>query len=618
MLKNKLHAARHGIARKLILYVILFSSLITLLITAAQLYYDYSVEMDQINDSLYQIESVHLEAISATVWAVDFQNARTQLEGILKIPDMEYLEITENNKIWMSAGKLKSENVIQKTYPLIYYSRGEPRTIGQLKAVATLDIVYERLINKAITILLSNGFKTFLVAGFMLLLFHRLVTQHILKIANYLENHDIDDENLEKLKLNYDQNQTTEKDELTTLVDHLNNMQAKINSSYTKLKTSEEKYRRLVELAQEGIWTIDEHGSTIFVNPAMAGMLGYSTEEMMGKHLFDFMDEQGKAIAAKNMERRKNGIRENHDFEFLRKDGQRIYTSMATAPVFDAAGKYAGAVAGVMDITERIKAEKELRDHQNLLEAVVQERTKSLEISNKELEAFSYSVAHDLRTPLRSITSFSQILYNDEFDRLSDESKDNLNRIIRAGKDMSQLIDELLELSRISRVDIRYTNVDITELSKNIINQLSSQSPERKSKIVISENLTVTADKTLIQIMLQNLIQNAWKFTQNNEESVIEIGQTNTGNQPCFYVRDNGIGFDMQYKHKLFEPFQRLHGSDYSGNGIGLATVKRILNRHGGTVWAEATNSGGATFYFTVPENPLSQSGLHVVKAYSR
>ena len=617
MANKYLMITKNSIAKKLIVYVILFSSLITLIITCAQLYFDYSVELDNIHDSLHQIESVHLEAISATVWAVDVQNARTQLEGILKVPGMEYLEIIENEKIWMTAGKLKSKNIIEKTYPLVHFSRGTPRSIGLLKAVASLDHIYDLLIKKAITILSSNGVKTFLVAGFMLLLFHHLVTRHILKIADFVEHHDIDNENLKRLELNYPRMKPESKDELVTLTDHLNNMQEKINSNYSKLKSSEEKYRRLVELAQEGIWTIDEKGSTIFVNPAMANMLGYSTDEMMGKHLFDFMDEQGKILATRNMNRRKSGIRETHDFEFLRKDGQRIYTNMATAPIYDTKGTYVGAIAGVMDITDRVRAEKDLRNHQQLLEAIVQERTKSLEVSNKELEAFSYSVAHDLRTPLRSITSFSQILYDEEFEKLSEDGRENLNRIIRSGKDMSQLIDELLELSRISRIDIQYTTVNISELAENIINQLLSHSPDRKTKITITENLQVTADKTLMKIMLQNLIQNAWKFTHKKDLSVIEIGQTDFNNHSCIYVKDNGIGFDMQYQHKLFEAFQRLHSIDYSGNGIGLATVKRILNRHGGEIWTEAKESVGATFYFTIPENPATQSGVDVLKALS-
>jgi len=617
MLRIKGHYLKNSIARKLILYVILFSSLLTLIITCIQLYYDYTIELNNIHESLEQIESVHLEAISANVWAVDVHNTRTQLEGILKVPDLEYLEISENGKIWMSAGKKSAKNIIEVIYPLIYYSRGEARKIGEIKAVATLDNLYYRLITKAATILLSNAVKTFLVAGFMLILFYHLVTRHILKIADFVEHHDIDNENFERLEIDYPGKHRSGQDELLLLTNHLNAMQEKINSSYSKLKTSEEKYRRLVELAQEGIWTIDENGSTVFVNPSMATMLGYSVEEMMGKHMFEFMDEQGKEIATNNMERRKSGIRENHDFELLRKDGQRIYTSMATSPIFDSNNKYIGAIAGVMDITDRVIAEKELKNYHQLLEAIVQERTKSLEISNKELEAFSYSVAHDLRTPLRSITSFSQILHDEEYDKLSDDGKDTLTRIIRAGKDMSQLIDELLELSRISRVDIQYTNVNLTELAENIVNQLLSYSPNRKSKITITENLEVTADKTLVQILLQNLIQNAWKFTKKKDVSIIEIGQTEYKNQTCFYVKDNGIGFDMRYKHKLFEAFQRLHGTDYSGNGIGLATVKRILNRHGGQIWAESEEGIGATFYFTIPNNTQSQSGTHSLTAIS-
>ena len=270
-----------------------------------------------------------------------------------------------------------------------------------------------------------------------------------------------------------------------------------------------------------------------------------------------------------------------------------------------------------MDITDRVHSEKELKNQQQLLEALVHERTKSLEFSNKELEAFSYSVAHDLRTPLRSITSFSQILHDEEFEKLSEEGKDTLNRIIRAGKDMSQLIDELLELSRISRTDIQYSTVNVSELAETIVNQLLSYSPGRKTKITITENMETMADKTLVQILLQNLIQNAWKFTRKKDITNIEIGQTSYRNKNCFYVKDNGIGFDMKYQHKLFEAFQRLHGSDYSGNGIGLATVKRILNRHGGEIWAEAEENVGATFYFSIPDNPQSQSGTHDIRAMS-
>lgn len=599
---NQDHKIKRRIARKLILYVVLFSSLITLVITAAQLYYDYSREMNNIHESLDNIEKVHLKTLSGIVWAVDRKSAKIQLEGILKAPDLEYIEIRENDSIWLNAGTQQSKNVIEKTFPIIYSTRGELRNIGQLRAIVTLDNLYTRLLNKALTIFLSNAVKTFLVAGFMLILFYRLVTRHILKIASFVESHDINSENQEKLVLDIPNKNTREENEILTLSNHLNKMQDKVNASYSKVKASEEKYRRLVELAQEGIWSIDDKGLTTFVNPSMANMLGYSVEEMLGKHLFDFMDEQGKEIATKNMDRRRSGIYETHEFEFLRKDGQRIYATLATAPIFDSDGNYAGATAGVMDITARIKAEKRLLLDQQLLEDTVRERTRALEVSNKELEAFSYSVAHDLRTPLRSITSFSQILKEEEFDNISVEGKVNLERIIRAGKSMSRLIDELLELSRISRTEIIYNNINLSQSVKAILNNLMAESPDRTCKIIIADNINTRADKTLIEILLLNLIHNAWKFTKDKEISTIEFGETGIDGGPAFFIKDNGVGFDMRYKNKLFDAFQRLHGTDYSGNGIGLATVKRILNRHGGKIWAEAKENAGATFYFTIPD----------------
>ena len=603
MMDNKQdHKIKRHIARKLILYVVLFSSLITLVITAAQLYYDYSREMNNIHESLENIEKVHLKTLSGIVWAVDRKSAKIQLEGILKVPDLEYIEIRENDSIWLNAGTQQSKNVIEKTFPIIYSTRGELRNIGQLRAIVTLDNLYTRLLNKALTIFLSNAVKTFLVAGFMLILFYRLVTRHILKIASFVESHDINSEKQERLTLDIPNKNTGEENEILTLANHLNKMQDKVNASYSKVKTSEEKYRRLVELAQEGIWSIDEKGLTTFVNPSMANMLGYSVEEMFGKHLFDFMDEQGKEIAKKNMDRRRSGIYETHEFEFLRKDGQRIYATLATAPIFDSDGNYTGATAGVMDITARIKAEKRLLLDQQLLEDTVRERTRALEVSNKELEAFSYSVAHDLRTPLRSITSFSQILKEEEFDNISVEGKVNLERIIRAGKSMSRLIDELLELSRISRTEIIYNKINLSQLVKAILNNLMAESPDRNCKIIIADNINTRADKTLVEILLLNLIHNAWKFTKDKEVSLIEFGETDIDGEPAFFIKDNGVGFDMKYKNKLFDAFQRLHGTDYSGNGIGLATVKRILNRHSGKIWAEAKENAGATFYFTIPD----------------
>jgi PAS domain S-box-containing protein len=592
---------RSAIAKRLIFYVILVSSFITLVITAIQLYKDYSRELKIIESGLKQVEDVHVESLTFSLWAVDIKNLKTQMKGILRLPNMEYLEITEGNKVWAAVGNHDSGNYIEQVYPLVYVSKGKPRKLGQLRVVASLEGVYDRLIDKAIAILVGNAVKTFLVAGFILWLFYYLVTRHLVTIASFIENHDIDNKQPEKLKLDRPESDSQNKDELDAVVDRLNTMQSNIRTSYEKLRTSEEKYRQLVELSQEGIWTIDKDAVTTFVNPALAHMMGYTVDEMLGKSLFDFMDEEGKAITVRNLEQRQQGIGASHEFELVRKDGSRLYTIIVASPFTDANGNYMGSIAGVLDITQRRQAEEELRLQQEKLEELVRERTKALEISNRELEAFSYSVAHDLRAPLRSIISFGQVLEDVAHEKLDEEGRDALQRMIRAGKNMSELIDDLLELSRISRTSMEKTRVNLGDVAREAIDVLAAAEPGRYSEILIDNDLYAVVDPTLIQVLMQNLIQNAWKFSNRNDVTVIEVGKRALENETCFYVRDNGVGFNMEYAGKVFDAFQRLHRPDeFSGTGIGLATVHRIVQRHGGKVWAESEIGKGATFYFTL------------------
>jgi PAS domain S-box-containing protein len=587
--------------------VILVSSFITLVITAIQLYRDYLQDLKIIQDSLEQVETVHLESLTSSLWAVDIENLKTQMKGILRLPDMEYLEITEGNKVWATVGNHDSANYIEKVYPLIYVSKNKPRKLGQLRVIASLEGVYDRLIDQAIAILIGNGVKTFLVAGFILWLFYYLVTRHLVTIADFIEHHDIDNKEPENLKLDRRESNPQNKDELDAVVDRVNTMQNNIRASYQKLRNSEEKYRQLVELSQEGIWTIDKNAVTTFVNSALANMMGYSVDEMLGKSLFDFMDEKGKAITMRNLEQRQQGIGARHEFEFFRKDGSRLYAIIVAAPFTDDHGNYLGSIAGVLDITQRKKAEEELRLQQEKLEELVQERTKALEISNRELEAFSYSVAHDLRAPLRSVISFGQVLEEEAYNKLNDMERDALQRMIRAGKNMSELIDDLLELSRISRATIQKIRVNLGDVAREIVDVVAAHEPSRYSEIHIDNDLYAVADPTLVQVLMQNLIQNAWKFSNRNDVTVIEVGKQVQENETRFYVRDNGVGFNMQYAGKVFDAFQRLHRPDeFSGTGIGLATVYRIVQRHGGRVWAESEIDKGATFYFTLEKEAKS------------
>jgi len=258
-------------------------------------------------------------------------------------------------------------------------------------------------------------------------------------------------------------------------------------------------------------------------------------------------------------------------------------------------------LAVVTDISRRKAAENELRQHHHSLQELVAQRTHALESSNRELESYSYSIAHDLRAPLRSVTSFSQILKTDAGDKLSEHDMDCLNRIIAAGKSMAVLIDDILELSRISRAELVPKSVDIGVIARSILDKLTSSHPQRTVRYQLAENLNAQGDPKLVEVALDNLIGNAWKYTGNKADARIEIGSETIQGEQVFFVKDNGAGFDMEFTANLYKPFHRLHRQDeFEGTGIGLATVQRIVQRHGGRLWAQAKPGQGATFYFTL------------------
>jgi PAS domain S-box-containing protein len=249
------------------------------------------------------------------------------------------------------------------------------------------------------------------------------------------------------------------------------------------------------------------------------------------------------------------------------------------------------------DITERKRSETERQQRSERLEKL----TSRLEVLNQELESFSYSVSHDLRAPLRALNGFSEAVLQDYGDKLDEKGKEYLNRIRNAGQTMTLLIDDMLKLSRIVRAEIQQVPVNITDLARTILAELQSTFPDRRAEIIVSPEMTVKADRSLQEIALRNLLENAWKYTSKVPQARIEVGQTLQGERKVFYIRDNGVGFNMRYADKLFQPFQRLHSAEeYPGTGVGLAIVRRIIRRHGGEIWAESEPGKGAAFYFTL------------------
>lgn len=390
------------------------------------------------------------------------------------------------------------------------------------------------------------------------------------------------------------------------------------------LLESEEKYRSIIENAVEGIYRSTPQGRLVSVNPAMAHMFGYdSPEEMIDSvvnvraQFFVHARERNAFIRAI----REKGAVIGREFQFHRKDGSTIWALLTARLV--RAGNVEGdeeavSIEGfVRDITERKLSEEQIRRLNAELERRVTERTSELEAANKELESFSYSVSHDLRTPLRSIDGFSQALLEDYSPLLDDLGREYLLRVRKASQHMGNLIDDLLDLSRVTRGEMIRQGMDLGEVVREVIYELQQSDPQRDVTIVIGDIPPVEGDPRLVRIMLENLLGNAWKFTSRVRDARIEFGVTGGGGGlgetrngpglerahgwPVYFLRDNGAGFDMAYADKLFKAFNRLHGLDeFEGTGIGLAIVERIVKRHGGLIWAESKVGEGTVFYFTL------------------
>jgi PAS domain S-box-containing protein len=331
---------------------------------------------------------------------------------------------------------------------------------------------------------------------------------------------------------------------------------------------------------------------------------GYSADEVIGQPISIIIPPELDDELPRIMGQLKCGALVHHyETVRVRKDGNRIHVSLTVSPVKDAAGKVVGASAIGRDITERKRAEDQIRRLNEALEHRVAERTAQLQASNKELEAFSYSVSHDLRAPLRHINGFSQALLEDYADKLDEEGKSYLQEVRSATQEMAQLIDDVLQLARVTRSEMRREVVNLSEMARAVVAELRKGDEGRSVAVNIEEGLSSNGDKRLLRVMLGNLLGNAWKFTSKRERAEIAFGHEKRDAESVYFVRDNGAGFDMAYVNKLFGAFQRLHTArEFEGTGIGLATVQRIINRHGGRVWAEGAINQGATFYFTLPD----------------
>lgn len=476
-LKSALFGTDNRIGRRLIVLIIAFSSLITLVISAVQLLIEYRELRSGMERQLESV-GIYVPSIAGSVWDFDDKQIQLALDALVRLPGIEQAGIAtpDQGKQW-KAGRNASPNVVTRAYPLRHPVKGRETEIGTLEVVASLDAIYRQVASRALTIVLSNGLKTFLVAIFMVFLFRRLVTSRLEALA-----------------------------------------------------------RKVSGLA------------TAALPPGLAAEAG---PQPMPGHL-DELD--------------------------------------AVAWGLDNTAKELGLAIAA------------LRKLNSELDARVGERTQALERANRELEAFSYSTSHDLRAPLRAVDGYAKLLEADYGQSLDDEGRHYLDRIRKAAQRMDLLIENLLQLARISRAELAKGRVELSGLVGEIAAELAAARPDRKVKVHVEKGVVGEGDAVLVRIALQNLLENAWKYSSRRDEAEIAFGVLRLpGGETAFFVRDNGIGFDMAHAQRLFQPFVRMHsGEEYSGAGIGLATVERIVSRHGGRVWAESEAGKGATFYFTL------------------
>ena len=377
------------------------------------------------------------------------------------------------------------------------------------------------------------------------------------------------------------------------------------------------KYRQAADETTELLGIIDEIGAVVcvrdaegrylLVNQEFEQLFGVSRAEMLGIRHQDKFPERGQVLANdRKALAQGTPVQTQETVEQI--DGPHSYFTVRH-PVTDRAGHAYAVCAISTDITDLMRAEGEVRALVANLEQRVRERTADLEASNRENDAFTYSVSHDLRAPLRALAGFSEILLDDYAAELDPVGRDYLHRVNAAAVHMAGTIDALLELSHVGRGDRQHKPVDLGELAQEALADLRAAEPDRVVEAAI-DRLPAEGDPRLLGLVMQNLVSNAWKFTAERDTARISIGMHDHDGVRVYHVRDNGTGFDMRYADKLFAPFQRLHVTgQFPGTGIGLAIVERVVNRHGGGVWAEGVLGSGATFYFTLGPPPKPDVG---------
>jgi PAS domain S-box-containing protein len=374
------------------------------------------------------------------------------------------------------------------------------------------------------------------------------------------------------------------------------------------LRESEERLRLLVENVKDyAIYMLNPQGNVITWNAGAELVEGFRAAEIIGKHLSTFFapEDVAAGVPQEALKRAEHEGRVLNEGWRVRKDGSRFWSQGVITALRGEDGQLRGYSKIAHDITKQKEAEEKIRQLNEELEQRVSNRTAQLEAANRELEAFSYSISHDLRAPLRHIAGYVEILQNEAAAGLDKESRQYLQTIADSARNLGELIDALLAFSRMGRTEMCQQKVNLAALVEEARQQLRHDLQGRQIEWIIGDLAEVNGDPLMLRQVIVNLVSNALKYTRQRASAKIEIGASESEREVVFFIRDNGVGFDMRYVEKLFGVFQRLHPAhDFEGVGIGLANVRRIVHRHGGRTWAEGKVDQGATFYFSIPKQP--------------
>lgn len=637
-MNNAAAFTRRRLARRLASLIVLASSLIAVFVTAAQLYLEFERDVGDIHARFDQIEEAYLPSVVQNVWVADSARLNTLLGGINNLPDFEFAEVRIDGKPFASVGKRPVSAQLIREFPLRYEFRGQQLDIGLLEVGASLDGPVRRTWQRLWFVLLLNALKTALVAALIFLLVRRMITQPLERIAGHarlLAAGDL----AQPLSLPVTRLSGSD-DEIHGLADYLDDMRQSLmqrqasleavnreleesvqsrevalmqsRTSEAALRDSETRLRTLVQTIPDLIWLKDTQGVYLNCNLQFSRFFGAAETAIIGKTDYDFVAAP-QADSFRANDRRAMAADEptvNEEWLHFADGGYRGLFETIKTPMHDTDGRIVGILGIARDITAREAAVEQIRHaHDEIhclnenLELRVQQRTAELEAANADLESFSYSVSHDLRSPLRAINGFSAILLEDYAARLDAEGLRLLGMVNRNAIRMSQLIDDILAFSRAGRHEMLIREIDMNALVHETWLGLEAQRGDRAVELRLAELPAARGDIAAIRQVWQNLLGNALKFTTGRTPAVVEVDGEISRNDILYRVRDNGAGFDPDHGEQLFNLFQRLHSSkEFEGTGIGLAIVKRFVTKHGGRVWAEGKPGTGACFGFSLPE----------------